>query len=221
MNMQLFHDIAFYLMYGCAALALFVIVERGLFFDYTLRQAVKLEKAMTHAVQHVRELPAELTARPSLPMTLVSDILSVKHELATDKDLEDFSESVYIANRGAVQHRLWILDTIVTAAPLLGLLGTILGIIDTFKALAVSGVSDPGAVSQGIGTALYATALGIGIAVVGMFFFNLYQERIERINDHLKVLMLRACVGRFVGPATTTSAAASRTLIETGKLQAA
>ncbi len=219
MNMQLFHDIAFYLMYGCAALALFVIVERGLFFDYTLRQAVKLEKAMTHAVQHVRELPAELTARPSLPMTLVSDILSVKHQLATEKDLEDFSESVYIANRGAVQHRLWILDTIVTAAPLLGLLGTILGIIDTFKALAVSGVSDPGAVSQGIGTALYATALGIGIAVVGMFFFNLYQERIERINDHLKVLMLRACVGRFVGPAT--SAPAPRSTVDIGKLQAA
>ncbi len=221
MNMQLFHDIAFYLMYGCAALALFVIVERGLFFDYTLRQAVKLEKAMTHAVQHVRELPAELTARPSLPMTLVSDILSVKHQLATEKDLEDFSESVYIANRGAVQHRLWILDTIVTAAPLLGLLGTILGIIDTFKALAVSGVSDPGAVSQGIGTALYATALGIGIAVVGMFFFNLYQERIERINDHLKVLMLRACVGRFVGPVTTAPVAPPRSAIDTGNLKVA
>ncbi|MFT5588439.1 MAG: biopolymer transport protein ExbB [Bradyrhizobium sp.] len=221
MNMQLFHDIAFYLMYGCAALALFVIVERGLFFDYTLRQAVKLEKAMTHAVQHVRELPAELTARPSLPMTLVSDILSVKHQLATEKDLEDFSESVYIANRGAVQHRLWILDTIVTAAPLLGLLGTILGIIDTFKALAVSGVSDPGAVSQGIGTALYATALGIGIAVVGMFFFNLYQERIERINDHLKVLMLRACVGRFVGPATTAPVTPPRSAIDTGNLKVA
>jgi biopolymer transport protein ExbB len=84
-----------------------------------------------------------------------------------------------------------------------GLLGTILGIIDTFKALAVSGVSDPGQVSQGIGTALYATALGIGIAVVGMFFFNLFQERIERINDHLKVLMLRACVGRGQPAATS------------------
>ncbi|WP_034301297.1 MotA/TolQ/ExbB proton channel family protein [Herbaspirillum sp. RV1423] len=196
MNMQILHEIAFYLMYACAALAIFVIVERGLFFGYTLRQAVGLEKAMSHAVQHVRELPAELTARPSLPLALVTEILAEKHHLASEKDLEDFSESVYIANRGAVQERLWILDTIVTAAPLLGLLGTILGIIDTFKALAVSGVSDPGQVSQGIGTALYATALGIGIAVTGMFFFNLFQERIERINDHLKVLMLRACVGR-------------------------
>ncbi|ALU87501.1 MotA/TolQ/ExbB proton channel family protein [Herbaspirillum rubrisubalbicans] len=196
MNMNLLHELAFYLMYACAALAIFVIVERGLFFGYTMRQASGLERAMTHAVQHLKELPTELTTRPSLPLALVSDILAEKHHLHTEKDLEDFSESVYIAKRGEVQQRLWILDTIVTAAPLLGLLGTILGIIDTFKALAVQGVSDPGQVSQGIGTALYATALGIGIAVVGMFFFNLFQERIERINDHLKVLMLRACVGR-------------------------
>lgn len=199
MNMQLLHEVAFYLMYACAALAIFVIVERGLFFGYTLRQAVGLEKAMTHAVQHVRELPDALRSRASLPLALVSEILAEKHHLGSDKDLEDFSESVYIAHRGEVQQRLWILDTIVTAAPLLGLLGTILGIIDTFKALAVSGVSDPGQVSQGIGTALYATALGICIAVVGMFFFNMFQERIERINDHLKVLMLRACVGRIAG----------------------
>jgi len=217
MNMQLFHELAFYLMYACAALALFVIVERGLYFNYTLSQAIKLEKAMTHAVQNITELPAELTKKTSLPLTLVSDILAEKHNLSNEKDLEDFSESVYIANRGETQHRIWILDTIVTAAPLLGLLGTILGIIDTFKALAVSGVSDPSQVSQGIGTALYATALGIGIAVVGMFFFNMFQERIERINDHLKVLMLRACVGRQ----TATGVAKKNSTIEPNKLHVA
>ena len=196
MNMQFFHELAFYLMYACAALALFVIVERGIYFNYTLNQAKKLEQAMTHAVENVNQLPAELTSKASLPLTLVTEILNEKQNLKNDKDLEDFSESVYIANKTETQHRMWILDTIVTAAPLLGLLGTILGIIDTFKALAVAGVSDPGQVSQGIGTALYATALGIAIAVIGMFFFNMFQERIERINDHLKVLMLRACVGR-------------------------
>jgi biopolymer transport protein ExbB len=196
MNMQLLHDVAFYLMYLCAAIAVFVIVERTIYFNYTLKQAIKLERAMTHAVQHVNELPQEITSQESLPLRLVSDILAEKHHLTNDKDLQEFSDSVYISNRGEVQNRLWILDTIVTAAPLLGLLGTILGIIDTFKALAMSGVSDPGQVSQGIGTALYATALGIGIAVLGMFFFNMFQERVERINDHLKVLILRACIGR-------------------------
>jgi biopolymer transport protein ExbB len=80
----------------------------------------------------------------------------------------------------------------VTAAPLLGLLGTILGIIDTFAVLATSGVSDAGGVSKAIGTALEATALGIGIALYAMVFFNHFQERMERINDYLKVLLLRA-----------------------------
>jgi biopolymer transport protein ExbB len=85
---------------------------------------------------------------------------------------------------------LWILDTTVTAAPLLGLLGTILGIVDTFMALAQSGMSDPQAVSSGIGTALYATALGISVALVGLVFFNFLTDTIERISEHLKRIIL-------------------------------
>ncbi len=84
-----------------------------------------------------------------------------------------------------------MLDTIVTASPLLGLLGTILGIIDTFTALARSGISDPSGVSAGIGTALFATALGISVALFGLLFFNHFQERIERLSDQMKVLILR------------------------------
>lgn len=144
-------------------------------------------------------LPSSSTAQDLKPQTKA--VITIAKDDVIQVDGENTTLDALTARldklRGEVQQRLWILDTIVTAAPLLGLLGTILGIIDTFKALAVSGVSDPGQVSQGIGTALYATALGIGIAVVGMFFFNLFQERIERINDHLKVLMLRACVGRL------------------------
>jgi len=59
-------------------------------------------------------------------------------------------------------------------------------------ALAQAGVSDPGAVSKGIGTALYATAMGIAVALYGLFFHNLFQIRIDAISDHLKVLLLRA-----------------------------
>ena len=97
--------------------------------------------------------------------------------------------------RGKLSHSLWILEAVVAGAPLLGLLGTIMGIIDTFKALAEAGVSDPGEVSRGIGTALYATALGISIALVGMVFNSHLQDRLELINDHLKMLLLRAGLG--------------------------
>ncbi len=198
MNMDLLHDITFYVMYGAAALAAFIAVERGIFFAYSLRQAVKLEAALVPSMHGIDELPADLNSRRSLPLEMIDQLFEQKGSVASHKDLEDLSESIYIATRGKLMHGLWILETVVTAAPLLGLLGTILGIIDTFRALAEAGVSDPGEVSKGIGTALFATALGIAIALVAMIFHNHFQDRVERITDHLKILLLRAGMGTVV-----------------------
>lgn len=211
MNMDLLHNITFYVMYGAAALAAFIAVERGIFFAYSLRQAVKLEAALVPSMHGIDELPADLNSRRSLPLEMIDQLFEQKGSVASHKDLEDLSESIYIATRGKLMHGLWILETVVTAAPLLGLLGTILGIIDTFRALAEAGVSDPGEVSKGIGTALFATALGIAIALVAMIFHNHFQDRVERITDHLKILLLRAGMGTVV----RTSAAP----VATGQLQ--
>jgi len=89
-----------------------------------------------------------------------------------------------------VSARLWILDTIVTAAPLLGLLGTIFGIMETFNALAAGGVSDPAAVSRGIGTALIATAIGIATALLGLAGNNMLNRRAQLMTEDFKALLL-------------------------------
>jgi len=195
MDMNLLHDITFYTLYGAAAIAAFIAVERGIYFSFSLRQAKKLEAVLNPNMHAIEELPGELRERNSLPLEMLEELFAHKSGLASHKDLEDLSESIYIATRSKLMSGLWLLETVVTAAPLLGLLGTILGIIDTFKALAESGVSDPGEVSKGIGTALYATALGIAIALGSMIFHNHFQDRVERITDHLKILLLRAGMG--------------------------
>jgi biopolymer transport protein ExbB len=194
-NMQMWHTFIFYVLYAAAAVATFVVVDRLIFFWVTLRDARRLEEVLTPEIQHVRELPSELINRDTLPADAVRRMLLSKGSLLRRSDMEDFAESIYIAMKGKLHRHVWILDTVVTAAPLLGLLGTILGIIDTFAALSASGVSDPSAVSQGIGTALYATALGISVALFGLLFHNLFQMRITTINDHLKILLLRAGIG--------------------------
>lgn len=195
MNTNLMHDVTFYVMYGALAIAVFIIIERSLYFAFVRKQARKLYAQLTPAMQSERSLSEDLTARKSLPMSMVSEVLKQKATAGTRQDLDDVIETQYLNTRAPLARSLWIIETITTAAPLLGLLGTILGIIDTFKALASAGVSDPGQISAGIGTALYATGLGIAIALFCVVFHNLFQDRLERINDQLKMLLIRASMG--------------------------
>ena len=109
---------------------------------------------------------------------------------ATRERQEDFSSALFIGVDKKVSGRLWILDTIVTAAPLLGLLGTIFGIMETFNALAAGGVSDSAAVSRGIGTALIATAIGIATALLGLLGNNVLSRRAHVLMEDFKALLL-------------------------------
>lgn len=73
-----------------------------------------------------------------------------------------------------------LLDTIITAAPLLGILGTVVGIIDSFEMLGTSGIDHPQAVTGGIAKALITTASGLTIAIMTVFPYNYFNTRIER-----------------------------------------
>lgn len=77
-----------------------------------------------------------------------------------------------------------ILDTAITIAPLLGLLGTVTGMMNSF-ALIGGELSAPGAITGGIAEALIATAFGLGIAIVSLIPFNLLNTRIEQARHEL------------------------------------
>ncbi|EFQ64404.1 MotA/TolQ/ExbB proton channel family protein [Pseudomonas lactucae] len=195
MDMNLLHDITFYVMYAAMAIAVFIAIERGIYFAYVRRQARALAEVLGANVHSERDLPQALTRRDSLALNMVLPVLAQKASHGSRKDLDDVIETQYLSTRAPLARSLWIIETITTAAPLLGLLGTILGIIDTFKALATAGVSDPGQISGGIGTALFATGLGIAIALFCVVFHNFFQDSLERINDQLKILLIRAASG--------------------------
>ncbi|HGM7029006.1 TPA: MotA/TolQ/ExbB proton channel family protein [Serratia liquefaciens] len=192
MNANLLHDIIFYVMYAALAIALVIIIERALYFAYTQRQARRLEQALTLDVHRTADLPDEFTQRNSLPLAVISPVLEQKHRAGDREAIGDLIDAQYLLSKPLMARGLWLLETIVTAAPLLGLLGTVMGIIETFKALAASGVSEPSLVSAGMGTALYATGLGIAIALLCLVGNNYLQSRMERINELLKVLLIRA-----------------------------
>ena len=80
---------------------------------------------------------------------------------------------------------LTVMDTIVTLAPLLGLLGTVTGIMKAFNSVSEGGL-DPSAVSAGIGEALIATAFGLGIAMVTLIPFNYYSAKVQFLAFELE-----------------------------------
>jgi biopolymer transport protein ExbB len=81
---------------------------------------------------------------------------------------------------------LWLLETIVTAAPLLGLLGTIVGMMHSFRLIGGDGLVNPSGVTGGVAQALIATAIGLVIALVALFAFNFFSRRIDRLMDDLE-----------------------------------
>ena len=72
-----------------------------------------------------------------------------------------------------------VLDTMITVAPLLGIFGTVLGIITSFEMLGTAGIQDPKAVTTGVAQALITTATGLAIAIFSVFPYNYFNARVE------------------------------------------
>lgn len=193
MKYELFHDITFDALYGCIAMLLFVILERGIYLSYLgfrMRQLAQMIDRTDKSAAH--EIRAVKWADPaSRALVRYAQIMA---QGANRERQEDFSSALFIAFDKKVSGRLWILDTIVTAAPLLGLLGTIFGIMETFNSLAAGGVSDSAAVSRGIGTALIATAIGIATALLGLLGNNVLSRRAHVLTEDFKALLLSLTV---------------------------
>ena len=86
-----------------------------------------------------------------------------------------------------LKKHLWILGTVASSAPFIGLLGTVVGIIKSFESMAVAGTGGFAVVAAGISEALVATALGLGVAIIAVIFYNYFQTRIATLNGLFRI----------------------------------
>jgi biopolymer transport protein ExbB len=85
-----------------------------------------------------------------------------------------------------LKSRLGTLDTIITLAPLLGLLGTVVGMIGSFDIMSEAGMGQPHAVTGGVAEALIATATGLLIAILTLIPYNYFSARVEKEMDAME-----------------------------------
>jgi len=88
----------------------------------------------------------------------------------------------------ALSGGLWVLETIVTAAPLLGLVGTIVGMMESFKLIGGSGLVNPTGITGGVAQALIATTLGLILALIALFAFNFFAHLQSKTMDEMERL---------------------------------
>jgi biopolymer transport protein ExbB len=96
------------------------------------------------------------------------------------------TEAIFEETQSLKKH-LWILGTVASSAPFIGLLGTVVGIIKAFENMAIEGTGGFAVVAAGISEALVATALGLAVAIIAVIFYNYFQTRIASINGLFRI----------------------------------
>lgn len=165
----------------CSLMSLTIIIER--FFYFRRLNA-------SEAVGEVFELVGKGKLRDSQELAQTSSLPVLKvlsAGIANPADPAKAMEAAGITQYSVLKKGLPTLDTIITLSPLLGLLGTILGMVDSFQIMAtIGGGGSPHAVTGGVAEALIATATGIGVAVTTLIPYNYFMSRVERESEMIE-----------------------------------
>ena len=102
------------------------------------------------------------------------------------------AEALYHSYAAKTERGKGVLMFVITASPLLGLLGTVLGIMNSFSTMAEKGISDIAEVSRGIAFALEATALGITVSIVALLYYYIISGLARRAKEELKRIILES-----------------------------
>ena len=134
--------------------------------------------------KHLSEQKGLLSIVWSQLVTRLDLLIMEKRSIQQMREELQFDSENY--SRDYLEQYLAGLNTISTLSPLVGLLGTIVGMIQAFDAIARQGAGDPQAVAGGINTALITTAAGLVIAIPSILGYNYFRRRVEQILKRLE-----------------------------------
>ncbi len=169
-------------------LALSIIIER---FFYILK-ATKIPKDVHDALERyefdLNEFSKLLESKSdnNVYVKFFKVILKAKDSPVWWMESIAQDEAMHIHSK--ISKGMWLLDTSITAAPLIGLLGTVIGMIEAFGIIGTSGIVVPKEVTGGVADALFSTAMGLLVATVSLFGYNYISKSITLTLDELERL---------------------------------
>lgn len=167
----------------CSIVALALVIDRLLMLRTSRIAPTRLLDevlSVTRSSLPSQDVLNKLEANSVLGQVLATGVRSV---VVDPKINEATLTTIYETAGEAAVHRLErylnTLGTIASAAPLLGLLGTVIGMIEIFGAQAPTGTSNPALLAHGISIALYNTAFGLIIAIPSLMFYRYFRGKVD------------------------------------------
>ena len=173
----------------CSILTVMVAIDRALFYNVNKRNVVKLIPRLQQQLAEKNLMGAQNIALQC--GGIIGEVTEEAVRILSEQKKgfsRSFDISAALATR-KLEHRLTILGTIGGVAPFLGLFGTVVRILYTFQDLASQG-NQSAAVAMGIGSALIATAFGLGVAIVAVVCYNTFQSTVRRFEDDFQLIKL-------------------------------
>jgi biopolymer transport protein ExbB/biopolymer transport protein TolQ len=174
--------------------SLTVSVERFLVFKWAKQQSLEFARLVTQFLKQNRPQDAIAAARKYKHSHLAKVVSAGLLEFQNQSDSSPLpGEDIIEAARRAIERTSLIttadfkrgtggLATIGATAPFIGLFGTVVGIINAFRGMALTGSGGIGAVSAGIAEALVTTALGLFVAIPAVWLYNFFMQKVERFQ---------------------------------------
>lgn len=195
----------------CSIAALAIILERlSSLRAMRVAPARLLDEVISVTRAHLPtiDIVNKLAANSVLGTVLASGMRAVIDEpRMTEQGLRGVFESAGRAAVHRMERYLNALGTVASAAPLLGLMGTVIGMIEIFGSQTPTGANNPAVLAHGISVALYNTAFGLMIAIPSLMFYryfrglvDAYTLELEQAADRLVPHLLRFSVPRVAPP---------------------
>ncbi len=180
---------------GCSVVVLTFIFERWLFYKHTMVDADRFFIKIKDSFRNEGIEKAISVCNSSLsPLAAVVKTGLEESESKNSTAASEMMEATAIEQRTKLEKNLNVLGTLGNISPLIGLFGTVVGIIRAFHSLAVSGSAGPSVISAGIAEALITTASGLVVAIPAVIFYNFYLRRVNTIMNEIESVSKKVLV---------------------------
>lgn len=179
-----------YFIIALSVIGLAVVLER-LYYFFTVERGdnEKLKYELLELIRH-----GDINSAKKICVSYDNSVAKVLERILDSYDpvngdrnkLEEKVREVALSQIPALERFMWLLGITAQVSPLLGLLGTVTGMIKAFNAIASKGVGDPQVLAGGISEALITTVAGLVVAIPAFIMYNFFNNKIDKTVNEME-----------------------------------